>query len=96
MPPTSADAASSSRSTGIAASRRTRSTSPGAPCTPAAGCSPTDRSTGCSPTTKLIADLGDGVPKALIEVAKLGRTLKKRVADMLAYFDRPGTSNGPT
>lgn len=23
-------------------------------------------------------------------------TLKKRAADVLAYFDRPGTSNGPT
>ena len=26
----------------------------------------------------------------------LGRTLKKRAADVLAYFDRPGTCNGPT
>ncbi|OOL29375.1 hypothetical protein GQ85_26380 [Rhodococcus rhodochrous] len=26
----------------------------------------------------------------------LGRTLKKRAVDVLAYFDRPGTSNGPT
>src|SRR4051794_16776409 len=26
----------------------------------------------------------------------LGRTLKKRAADVLAYFDRPGTSNGRT
>jgi transposase len=25
-----------------------------------------------------------------------GRTLKKRATDVLAYFDRPGTSNGPT
>ncbi|WP_162139312.1 transposase, partial [Mycobacterium canetti] len=30
------------------------------------------------------------------EVITLGRTLKKRAADVLAYFDRPGTSNGPT
>ena len=30
------------------------------------------------------------------EVITLGRTLKKRSADVLAYFDRPGTSNGPT
>lgn len=45
---------------------------------------------------KLIADISAGVPKALVEVAKLGRTLKKRAADVLAYFDRPGTSNGPT
>lgn len=26
----------------------------------------------------------------------LGRTLKKRALDVLAYFERPGTSNGPT
>ena len=25
-----------------------------------------------------------------------GWTLKRRCADVLAYFDRPGTSNGPT
>jgi transposase len=36
------------------------------------------------------------VPKALTEVITLGRTLKKRAADVLAYFDRPGTSSGPT
>lgn len=30
------------------------------------------------------------------ELATLGRTLKKRTADVLAYFDRSGTSNGPT
>ena len=29
-------------------------------------------------------------------VITLGRTLKKRAADILAYFDRPHTSNGPT
>ena len=35
-------------------------------------------------------------PAALTELITLGRTLKKRAADVLAYFDRPGTSNGPT
>lgn len=55
-----------------------------------------DRARGRELMAKLIADLSTGVPKALIEVAKLGRTLKKRAADVLAYFDRPGTSNGPT
>ena len=30
------------------------------------------------------------------ELRRLGRTLKQRAADVLAYFDRPGTSNGPT
>ena len=32
----------------------------------------------------------------LTELTTLGRTLKKRAADVLAYFERPGTSNGPT
>ena len=44
----------------------------------------------------VIAALSSGVPAALTELAVLGRTLKKRAADVLAYFDRPGTSNGPT
>jgi transposase len=44
----------------------------------------------------VIASLSAGVPRALKELARLGRTLKKRSADVLAYFDRPGTSNGPT
>ena len=38
----------------------------------------------------------NGVPAALIEVRRLGRTLKQRATDILAFFDRPGTSNGPT
>jgi transposase len=46
--------------------------------------------------SKLIDSLSQGVPAALSEVITLGRTLKKRAADVLAYFDRPGTSNGPT
>ena len=45
---------------------------------------------------KLIDVVSHGVPKALTEIITLGRTLKKRAADVLAYFDRPGTSNGPT
>ena len=46
---------------------------------------------------QLIGSIGHSVPTALREVITLGRTLKKRKAvDVLAYFDRPGTSNGPT
>jgi transposase len=45
---------------------------------------------------KLIDTISTGVPNALVEVTTLGRTLKKRAADVLAYLDRPGTSNGPT
>ena len=44
----------------------------------------------------VIDALRDGVPSALVELLRLGRTLNQRAADVLAYFDRPGTSNGPT
>ena len=36
------------------------------------------------------------LPIELIEVKQLGKTLKKYAQSILAYFDRPGTSNGPT
>ncbi|GLY19565.1 ISL3 family transposase [Kineosporia sp. NBRC 101677] len=55
-----------------------------------------DRGRGRDLMKKLIASISDGVPGALVEVARLGRTLKKRADDVLAYFERPGTSNGPT
>ena len=55
-----------------------------------------DRAKGRAMMEQLIAKLGRAVPTKLIELAGLGRTLKKRAADILAYFDRPGTSNGPT
>ena len=34
--------------------------------------------------------------RAVTELHRLGRTLKLRADDVLAFFDRPGTSNGPT
>ena len=55
-----------------------------------------DRRQGYELMVKLIDSISSGVPKALAEVTTLGRTLKKRATDVLAYFDRPGTSNGPT
>ena len=55
-----------------------------------------DRRHGRELMVKLIESLSTGVPKALVEMITLGRTLRKRAADVLAYFDRPGTSNGPT
>ncbi len=55
-----------------------------------------DRHKGRKLMSKLIESVSHGVPSALTEVITLGRTLKKRTADVLAYFDRPGTSNGPT
>lgn len=44
----------------------------------------------------VIDAVSSGVPAALTEIRRLGRTLKQRAADILAFFDRPGTSNGPT
>jgi transposase len=55
-----------------------------------------DRKKGRELMTRLIDAVDHGVPAALTEVITLGRTLNKRAADVLAYFDRPGTSNGPT
>ena len=55
-----------------------------------------DRAKATTMMEKLITALGKNVPDALPELAKLGRTLTKRALDVLAFFDRPGTSNGPT
>ncbi|MGH3544374.1 MAG: transposase, partial [Mycobacteriales bacterium] len=55
-----------------------------------------DRAKGRELMVRLIESVSHGVPKALIELTKLGRALKQRTDDVLAYFDRPGTSNGPT
>ena len=55
-----------------------------------------DRKTGRALMSTLIGTLSASVPKPLQELITLGRTLNKRAADVLAYFDRPGTSNGPT
>ena len=44
----------------------------------------------------VIDSLSRDVPAMLIELRKLGRTLNRRATDVLAYFDLPGTSNGPT
>jgi transposase len=55
-----------------------------------------DRVKGRHLMARLIASISHNVPAALSEVVTLGRTLTKRAGDILAYFDRPGTSNGPT
>ncbi|WP_122816348.1 ISL3 family transposase [Nocardioides pantholopis] len=55
-----------------------------------------DRVRGRALMEKLIASVSTGVPAALVELTTLGKTSTKRAADVLAYFDRPGTSNGPT
>ena len=45
---------------------------------------------------KVIESIARGVPAALAELRKLGSTLNRRAGDILAYFDHPRTSNGPT
>ena len=56
----------------------------------------TDRTAGLRTMSTLIDALSCAVPVELTELITLGRTLKRRAADVLAYFTRPGTSNGPT
>lgn len=56
----------------------------------------TSRAAGKTKMQTLIDTITTGVPAALTETRRLGRTLKRRAADILAYFDRSGTSNGPT
>jgi transposase len=55
-----------------------------------------DRRAGKTELAAVIKTISHGVPAGLPELSRLGRTLKQRAADVLAYFDRPGTSNGPT
>jgi len=55
-----------------------------------------DRAAGKAELTNIIAALSNGVPKPLTELITLGRALKRRATDVLAYFDRPDTSNRPT
>jgi transposase len=55
-----------------------------------------DPASGKTAHAAVIDAIRDGVPAALVELITLGRTLNQRAADVLAYFDRPGTSNGPT
>ena len=55
-----------------------------------------DRAAAKTELRKVIATITAAVPTALTELITLGRTLKRRAADVLAHFDRAGTSNGPT
>ena len=54
-----------------------------------------DRRRGKTMMTTIINTLRSGVPEPLEELAQLGRTLWRRHADVLAYFDHHA-SNGPT
>lgn len=44
----------------------------------------------------VIDAVSSSVPAALVEIRRLGSTLKRRAVDVLAFFNRPGTRNGPT
>ena len=55
-----------------------------------------DRAAGRRTLKTVIDSISHGVPKPLTEIITLGRTLTQRAVDVLAYFDHPGTSNGPT
>ena len=45
---------------------------------------------------RLITSVHSGVPAGLEELRLLGQTMKQHRDDILAFFDLPGTSNGPT
>lgn len=44
--------------------------------------------------TQAILDLHAKAPAFLTELVTLGRSLHRRAADVLAYFDRPGAPSG--
>lgn len=55
-----------------------------------------DKAKGSQLMRAVIDAVSRGVPRALSEITTLGRTLTKRAADILAYFDRPGTRSSTT
>lgn len=55
-----------------------------------------DKTRGKKMMQALITSVTSGVPTTLVEIRRLGRTMKQRTADILAFFERPGTSNEPT
>lgn len=55
-----------------------------------------DKQLGKAMMQVVIDAVATGVPATLIEIRRLGRTLKQRAVDVFVFFDRPGTSNGPT
>lgn len=55
-----------------------------------------NRKTGKQSLTQTIRKIGGSLPAGLEELGRVGRTFNKRIDDILAYFDHPRTSNGPT
>ena len=54
-----------------------------------------DRRCGRELMVKVIDSVSNGIPAALNEVVTLGRTLKRRADDVLAYVDRPAHPTDP-
>ncbi|MCL1801468.1 MAG: ISL3 family transposase [Promicromonosporaceae bacterium] len=55
-----------------------------------------DKNGGRAKMIELMNWIKEKVPAGLDEIRILGRTLNRRKDDILAYFDNPRTSNGPT
>jgi len=55
-----------------------------------------DKTIGKNLMRNTIRTITNNLPTGLEELATLGRTLNRRAPDILAYFDRPQTSNGPS
>lgn len=55
-----------------------------------------NKQAGKADLTALIDSISTGVSNQYPELQRLGRTMKRRAEDILAYFDHTGTSNGPT
>ena len=53
------------------------------------------KSAGKTMLDEVITSLRRGVPARLVELKKLSRTLNRRAADILAYFERPVLPTGP-
>ena len=55
----------------------------------------TDLAKGKRLMSRLIGKIATGVPAGIEEIARLGRTLKRRREDILAYFDHRARPTGP-
>jgi len=55
-----------------------------------------DRAAAKAALAAIIDTINTSVPAPPTELITLGRTLTRRTVDVLAYFERPGTSNRPT
>jgi transposase len=55
-----------------------------------------DKKHGKAMMQAVIDSVASGVPATLAEIRKLGRTLKQRATDILAFFDRPARRTAPS